>query len=159
MVRPMPRILVGLWTAQLASRPRLGGLSMPWRDRSISCIGTNEGSNAESRGMAYPRRLARGCRHYGALFAPIAAIIAGVGFQLKRKERGIDPGLLLFSLAAIVLAIYIYPAHFNAVATCDAIAARANSPLERLLDTPTERRMDTLEAGCNDLPFYEMREY
>jgi len=96
----------------------------------------------------------------GALFAPIAAIIAGVGFQLKRKERGIAPGLLLFSLAAIVLAIFIYPAHFRAVATCDAIAAGAsNSPLERLLDTPMERRMDALEAGCNDLPFYEMREF
>lgn len=70
----------------------------------------------------------------GALFVPIAVALIGVQQQVTHKGGGVAPGLWIAGLAALILAVFIYPAHFDTVAKCD-------------------------EISCNNLPFYTMRSF
>ncbi|MDJ0349674.1 hypothetical protein [Cryobacterium sp. PH29-G1] len=93
----------------------------------------------------------------GILFVPVGAAIFAVGLQIAHKGKGIAVGTWVSGLTAVILAIIIYPAHFDSVAACDAIAARDSVTLLTLLgDNTDSTRLEMLEAGCNDLPFYTM---
>jgi hypothetical protein len=93
----------------------------------------------------------------GTLFVPIAALLAGAGFQLKHKDPGIAPAMWVFGASALVLAFLVYPVHFDSIAQCDAIAAGASSAeFRRALGITDDSRIRALEEGCYNLPFYTM---
>ena len=93
----------------------------------------------------------------GTLFVPIIALIAGAGFQLKHKDPGVAPATWVFGASALVLAFLVYPPHFDSMAQCDTIAAGASlADLKRSLGITDDSRIQALEAGCYNLPFYTM---
>lgn len=92
-----------------------------------------------------------------SLFVPVAALLLGVGLQFEHKGKGVAVGTWVSGLAAVILAVLIYPAHFGAVDACNAIAAGDDLTWqEKLVRDPDDTRLDMLEAGCDDLPFYTM---
>lgn len=94
----------------------------------------------------------------GALFVPVSVLLVGVQQQVAHKDGGVAPGFWIALVAAAVLGLLIYPAHFDTVAKCDEIARGEPDNFSEMLvgETAESTRVEMIQAGCSNLPFYTM---